>query len=113
MINKICYNIKKPLIVGAAIRYEGHVLKLNNTKDDNSCLNCLYSSSDENLENCEGNGIMSPVAGMIGSMMANECIKTLIGINNNKENTISIFDLKNNIYQRINIPKNKKCSVCS
>jgi len=50
---------------------------------------------------------------MIGSMMANECIKTLIGINNNKENTISIFDLKNNIYQRINIPKNKKCSVCS
>jgi len=113
MINKICYNIKKPLIVGAAIRYEGHVLKLNNTKDHNSCLNCLYSSSDENLENCEGNGIMSPVAGMIGSMMANECIKTLIGINNNKENTISIFDLKNNIYQRINIPKNKKCSVCS
>ena len=113
MINKICYNIKKPLIVGAAIRYEGHVLKLNNTKDNNSCLNCLYSSSDENLENCEGNGIMSPVAGMIGSMMANECIKTLIGINNNEENTISIFDLKNNIYQKINIPKNMKCSVCS
>jgi len=113
VINKICYNLKKPLIVGAAIRYEGHVLKLNNTKDNNSCLNCLYSSSDENLENCEGNGIMSPVAGMIGSMMANECIKTLIGINNNKENTISIFDLKNNIYQKINIPKNMKCSVCS
>jgi len=113
MINKICYHVKKPLIVGAAIRYEGHVLKLVNTTDNNSCLNCVYSSSDENLEDCEGNGIMSPVAGIIGSMMANECIKTLIGMNNNKENTISVFDLKNNIYQKINVPKNKKCSLCS
>jgi len=113
MINKICYKIKKPLIVGAAIRYEGHVLKLVNTTDNNSCLNCVYSSSDENLEDCEGNGIMSPVAGIIGSMMANECIKTLIGMSNNKENTISVFDLKNNIYQKINVLKNKKCPVCS
>ena len=113
MINKICYHVKKPLIVGAAIRYEGYVLKLVNTTDNNSCLNCVYSSSDENLEDCEGNGIMSPVAGIIGSMMANECIKTLIGMSNNKENTISVFDLKNNIYQKINVPKNKKCSVCS
>ena len=113
MINKICYNLRKPLIVGAAIRYEGHVLTLNNAKDQNSCLNCLYSSGDENLEDCEGNGIMSPVAGIIGSMMANECIKTLTGISNNKENTMSIFDLKNNIYQKINISKNKECSVCS
>ena len=113
MINKICYNLRKPLIVGAAIRYEGHVLTLNNAKDQHSCLNCLYSSGDENLEDCEGNGIMSPVAGIIGSMMANECIKTLTGISNNKENTMSIFDLKNNIYQKINISKNKECSVCS
>ena len=113
MINKICFNLKRPLIVGAAIRYEGHILTLNNGKDQNSCLNCLYSSSDENLEDCQGNGIMSPVAGIIGSMMANECIKTLIGISNNKENIISIFDLKNNIYKKINVPKNSKCSVCS
>jgi adenylyltransferase/sulfurtransferase len=56
---------------------------------------------------------MSPVAGIIGSMMANECIKTLIGMSNNKENTISVFDLKNNIYQKINVLKNKKCPVCS
>ena len=113
MINKICFNLKRPLIVGAAIRYEGHILTLNNGKDQNSCLNCLYSSSDENLEDCQGNGIMSPVAGIIGSMMANECIKTLIGVGNNKENIISIFDLKNNIYKKINVPKNSKCSVCS
>ena len=113
MINQITYQQRKPLCIGAAIRYEGHLITILNKDKNESCLNCLYTKNDESLLDCEGIGVISPVVGIIGSMMAMECIKTISGLNNGQKNIVSIFDFKNNIYNKVNLEKRANCDVCS
>ena len=113
MINQITYEERKPLCIGAAIRYEGHLITILNKDKDESCLNCLYTERDETLLNCDGIGVLSPVVGIMGSMMAMEYIKTISGLNKGQKNIVSVFDFKNNIYNKINLEKRVNCDVCS
>ncbi len=113
MINQITYEERKPLCIGAAIRYEGHLITILNKDKDESCLNCLYTERDETLLNCDGIGVLSPVVGIMGSMMAMECIKTISGLNKGQKNIVWVFDFKNNIYNRINLEKRVNCVICS
>ena len=113
MINQITYEQRKPLCIGAAIRYEGHLITILNKDKNESCLNCLYTLGDESLLDCDGIGVLSPVVGIMGSMMAMEAIKTISGLNKGQKNTMSVFDLKNNIYNKINLEKRVNCDVCS
>ncbi|GIT36262.1 MAG: hypothetical protein Ct9H300mP6_01300 [Gammaproteobacteria bacterium] len=55
MINQITYEQRKPLCIGAAIRYEGHPITILNKDKDESCLNCLYTFGDESLLDCGWN----------------------------------------------------------
>jgi len=113
MINQIAYEQRKPLCIGAAIRFEGHLITILNKDKDESCLNCLYTIGDESLLDCDGIGVISPVVGIMGSMMAMECIKTISGLNKGQKNIVSAFDFKNNIYNKINLEKHVNCHVCS
>ena len=113
MINQITYEQRKPLCIGAAIRYEGHLITILNKDKDESCLNCLYTVGDESLLDCDGIGVLSPVVGIMGSMMAVECIKAISGLNKGQKNIVSVFDFKNNIYNKINLEKRVNCDVCS
>ena len=113
MINQITYEQRKPLCIGAAIRYEGHLITILNKDKNESCLSCLYTVGDESLLDCEGIGVLSPVVGIMGSMMAMEAIKTISGLNKDQKSTMSVFDLKNNIYKKINLEKRINCDVCS
>lgn len=113
MINQITYEQRKPLCIGAAIRYEGHLITILNKDKNESCLNCLYTVSDESLLDCDGIGVLSPVVGIMGSMMAMEAIKTISGLNKAQKSTMSVFDFKNNIYNKINLEKRVNCDVCS
>ena len=113
MINQITYEQRKPLCIGAAIRYEGHLITILNKDKNESCLNCLYTLGDESLLDCDGIGVLSPVVGIMGSMMAMEAIKTISGLNKAQKSTMSVFDLKNNIYNKINLEKRVNCDICS
>ena len=113
MINQITYEQRKPLCIGAAIRYEGHLITILNKDKNESCLNCLYTLGDESLLDCDGIGVLSPVVGIMGSMMAMEAIKTISGLNKAQKSTMSVFDFKNNIYNKINLEKRLNCDVCS
>jgi len=113
LINKICLKNKKSLISGAAIRYEGHIAVFRNDIAIKSCYNCLYQHEDENLEDCEGNGILAPVAGLVGSAMAVEAIKIIVGQESNLNNKLWVLDAKNNTNQIIKIQKSKTCLECS
>ena len=113
LINKVCIKNKKSLISGAAIRYEGHIAVFRYDIAIKSCYNCLYQIQDENLDNCEGSGILAPVAGLVGTIIATEAIKILIGEESILDNKLWILDAKNNTNQIIKIPKSKTCGECS
>ncbi len=78
-VNAACVHAHKPLVSGAAIRYAGQVTVFDVRNSDSPCYACLYPESNEELENCRSNGILAPVAGIIGSLMAAETIKLLTG----------------------------------
>ena len=113
LINNVCINHKKTLISGAAIRYEGHVAVFRNDISISSCYNCLYSQDDDNLGDCEGSGILASVAGMVGSIVANETIKVILKEESSIDNKLWIIDAINNTNHLIKISKSKNCKVCS
>ena len=110
-LNEICIRNRIPMIMAAAIRYECHIAVFRNDSLIDGCLNCLYQSYDENIETCEGNGILSSVAGNAGIMATTEAIKILIGHKTELNSRISIFDLKNNYYQSFKIKKSNSCDL--
>ena len=52
----------------------------------------LYARKPILERNCETEGIFSPVAGILGSLQANEVLKTIIGLKNSLDNQMMIFD---------------------
>ncbi len=79
-VSDACVNAGKTLISGAAIRLEGQLAVFGPDYGKSPCYRCLYAEADESLENCAGNGVLGPVPGVIGTLMAVEALKLLAGI---------------------------------
>jgi len=101
-----------PLVSGAAIRFEGQLAVFGPNYEASPCYRCLYREADESLENCSGNGVLSPVPGVIGCSMATETLKILAGINV-EPGRLSVYDALNTEWRRVAIRKRKGCPVCS
>ena len=59
--------------------------------------------------NCGTEGIFSPVAGIIGSLQANEVLKTILNLKDDLNNNILVFDSLKMSMRKIKISKNPKC----
>jgi molybdopterin/thiamine biosynthesis adenylyltransferase len=111
-VNKTCFKEKRALVSGAAIRMEGQLALFRHDRPGGPCYRCLYSESDENLEDCAGQGILAPVAGTIGCMMATETIKLLTGIDSDLEGACWVYDAASGSSRIVSIKKSPDCPVC-
>ncbi len=108
LINDECKKMKKILISAAINRFDGHLYKFN-FKKKASCYRCFMPDKPVLEKNCETEGIFSPVAGILGSLQANEVLKTIIGIKNGLDNQMIIFDsIKINL-RKIKLSFNPQC----
>ncbi len=112
LINRACHVQRIPLVSGAAIRFEGQVSVFRHDMDNMPCYNCLYTDDDDNLESCAGQGILAPVAGTIGCMMATEALKVLVGLGSDLEKRVWIYDGLAGTSQTISVSPRKGCPVC-
>jgi molybdopterin/thiamine biosynthesis adenylyltransferase len=111
-INAACVAARKPLVTGAAIRFEGQVAVFPNDDRDSPCYRCLYSDEDENFANCAGQGILAPVAGTIGALLATEALKLLLGLDSGLRNRLWIYDALTGATRTVAICKAPACPVC-
>lgn len=111
-INRACAAAGKPLVMGAAIRFEGQVGVFRHANDGRPCYQCLYSDADENLDDCAGQGIFAPVAGTIGCLMATEAMKIIAGLPSELEGRLWIYDGLAGTSRNIGIAANPNCPVC-
>jgi len=113
LLNEYSIKYKKILIVGAISKFDGHVFTFNFKNKKEPCLRCFYQSnpSDEIL-NCEQEGILGPVAGIIGNIQSNEVIKKILKIGKDLSNSILIINLKNLKFRQVKFSKKKNC-ICS
>ena len=102
-INEACRSTKTKHVIGTAIRFEGQVIAFDHSKDESPCLNSIYSLMDESLDDCDGAGVLSTVAGTIGILIANTALNIIIG--NENYNEMLVLDLKHNIMQKIYVKK--------
>jgi adenylyltransferase/sulfurtransferase len=111
-VNDACVASGKCLITGAAIRLEGQVTEFGPDYSDSPCYRCLYKEADESLENCAGNGVLGPVPGAIGALMAVETLKYLAGIRS-RRGVLRLFDAVSGEFRAVAVKKRADCPACS
>lgn len=112
MINRACVKAKTPLIIGAAIRFEGQLMFFDHRDEASPCYHCLMPSNNEQALNCSNSGIIGPVVGTIGTLQALEAIKYIIDLPSGVKNKLKLFDGKTLDWQTFKITKNIDCSIC-
>ena len=108
LINDYCKKNKKILISAAISAFDGHLFKFDFRKKG-SCFRCFMPEQPIEENNCETEGIFSPVAGILGSLQANEVIKTILGLKDDLNNNVLIFNSLNMSLRKVKITKNPKC----
>ena len=111
LINDLSLKYKKFLVTGAISKFDGHIFTFNFKNKKEPCLRCFYQEekiSDEIL-NCEYEGILGTVAGIVGTMQANEILKNILNIGQSLNNYILIIDLLNLNFRKAKIKKRKNC----
>ena len=108
LINDCCRKNKKILISAAISKFDGHLFKYN-FKKKGPCFRCFMPEQPMNENNCETDGIFSPVAGIVGTLQANEVLKTVLGLKDDLDNNMLIFNALKMSIRRIKLSKNPKC----
>ncbi len=111
-VNRACVLHNKPLVSGAAIRFEGQ-LAVFNLKQDSACYQCLYQPDIQLDENCFDQGVLSPLVGTIGTLQATEAIKIITGVGQVADSQLLIYDALNTEFRKIQVSKDSNCPVCN
>ena len=111
LVNDACVAAERCLVSGSAIRLEGQVAVFGPDYSVSPCYRCLYEDADESLENCAGNGVLSPVPGVIGTMMAVETLKQLAGLESPR-GQLHLYDAGEGGFRTISIAKRAGCPAC-
>ena len=113
LLNDFCIKNKKILVTGAISKFDGHLFTFNFKKKSTPCLRCFFQEEEisDDILNCEYEGILGSVAGIIGLAQANEVLKQILGIGMSLDGFILIIDLLNLNFRKVKIIKQKKC-IC-
>lgn len=112
LVNARCHALNKPLISAAIHGWEGQLYRFD-TASGSACYQCLYPiPPDENeMPTCAESGVLSPLAGLMGSWQAAETIKQIIGIG--EAGILHRINLQIGQSKHAKIRKDNSCSVCS
>lgn len=112
-LNRICFAQKKPLVSGAAVRFEGQVTVFDFRNEISPCYHCLFPDvGDEQELRCSENGVFAPLVGMIGTMQAAEALKCLMGIGDSLQGRLMLLDALTAEWRTIKFARDPACSVC-
>ena len=111
LINDYCLENKKILVSGAISKFDGQVYTFNFSKKKSPCLKCFIPTmpSYPDIDNCEFEGVLGTVGGIIGSIQANEVIKEILGIGDTLCGQILIIDALKLTFRKVKLNKRPAC----
>jgi len=111
LLNDYCLKFKKILVTGAISKFDGHVFTFNFKNKKVPCLRCFFQKSDisDDLLSCESEGILGTVAGIVGTIQANEVLKKILNIGTGLDGYIFILDLLHLNFRKVRLKKRKNC----
>jgi len=113
LLNDYCLKFKKILVTGAISKFDGHIFTFDFNDKRVPCLRCFFQEStiSDDLLNCESEGILGTVAGIIGTIQANEVLKKILNIGMGLDGYIFILDLLHLNFRKVKLKKRKNC-IC-
>ena len=113
LLNDYCLKFKKVLVTGAISKFDGHVFTFNFKNKKAPCLKCFFQESkiSDDLLNCESEGILGTVAGIVGTIQANKVLKKILNIGTGLDGYIFIIDLLHLRFRKVKLNKRKNC-IC-
>ncbi len=109
-VNDACVAASRRLVSGSAIRFEGQLAVFGPDFNESPCYRCVYDDEDESVGDCAGSGVLAPVPGVIGTMMAVETLKYVAGVD--APPLLRLYDATAAEFRRLDISKRQACPTC-
>ena len=111
LLNDYSLKFNKFLVTGAISKFDGHIFTFEFKNKKIPCLRCFFQDleTSENLLDCESEGVLGTVAGIVGTIQAHEVLKNILNIGKNLNSYILILDLLNLNFRKAKIKKRKVC----
>lgn len=108
-INDICLKFKKKLFIGSVSQFDGHIFFFDFSKKG-PCLRCFMPFAPKISPRCQDEGILGTVTGTVGTIIANELIKNVVGIKSHLTNEVLIINFENLLFRKVKITRSTKCN---
>lgn len=113
-INRACVQHGKPLVSGAAIRFDGQISVYDLRDARAPCYHCLFPEADDvEAANCATMGVFAPLVGIIGSMQAAEALKLLSGVGDSLSGRLLWLDARSMEWRSVKVQRDLECAVCA
>ena len=112
-INRACVRHKKPLVSGAAIRFDGQVAVYDPRSMDSPCYACVFPESELLEETrCATMGVFAPLVGIVGTVQAAEALKLLCGVGEPLTGRLLMLDARRMQWDEMTLQRSSGCAVC-
>jgi molybdopterin/thiamine biosynthesis adenylyltransferase len=112
-LNRACVASRKPLVSGAAIRFDGQVAVFDLRRDEAPCYHCLFAEDAQSQEErCATMGVFAPLVGIVGTFQAMEAIKLITGVGETLAGRLMMFDALASRWHEVRLARDPHCRVC-
>jgi adenylyltransferase/sulfurtransferase len=113
-VNRACVTHRRPLVSGAAIRFDAQIAVFDLRRGDSACYACLFPENAELEETrCAVMGVFAPLTGVAGTLQAAEAIKLIAGIGESLAGRLVIFDALTTEWREVRLARDPACPVCA
>lgn len=114
LVNAACVRHARPLVSGAAIRFDGQISVFDTRDATCPCYACVFPPDDAFEEaRCATMGVFAPVVGIIGTVQAAEALKLLAGVGTSLAGRLQMLDARSMEWTEMRIARNADCDVCA
>jgi molybdopterin-synthase adenylyltransferase len=113
-VNAACVRHGKPLVSGAAIRFDGQVSVFDTRGESSPCYACVFPPGEQFEEAlCATLGVFAPLVGIVGAMQAAEALKLLAGAGTSLAGRLLMLDGRAMEWSEMKTPRQPGCPVCA
>lgn len=112
-VNRACFAAEKPLVSGAALRFDGQVSVFDPRDPQSPCYHCLFGEGEEPEEmRCATMGVFAPLVGIVGSTQAAEALKLIAEVGVSLAGRLLLLDALAMQWREVRVPRDPQCPVC-
>ena len=112
-VNRACVRLRKPLVSGASVRFDGQIAVFDPRSPQSPCYHCLFPEAGEAEDvRCAVMGVFAPLVGIVGSIQAAEALKLLAGAGESLAGRLLLIDALTMQIRTVRLQKDPACAVC-